>query len=239
MKKTVIFAAIIYSLFTVAAYAYDCTGFLGTWDVTTTFESGSQGHVVWIFTDAAQDVALGYNEKTNSPIQVAWSDSKGQYRLFYPENSSMGDTWISLLNDTLTGYTDLSSVGRVTFKGTKRPGTGPTTTTTSLLPTTSTTTSIEDTTSTTTSIGGATTTTTAAGMCAAELLLEGDNEKLDTLRQFRDEVLMKSEAGEKYVKLYYKLSPAIIRAMEENPELKIKARTMVDNLLPVIKEKLK
>ena len=241
MKKKTLLLFFILLLSSSYSYAYDCRNFLGTWDITCTRGDGETcSPVVWIFTDATQDVAMGiYSSQiwsTQGPIQVVWSDSKGQYRLFYPDAPSNGDTYISLLGDTLVGTEDESILGHITLKGTRRPGTGPTTTTTTII--TTTTTTILPTTTTTTTILPTTTTTISDNKCAASYLLEDDEESLNLLRQFRDERLMNTEQGKTLVKLYYQYSSAVCIALENNPELKERSKIILQTLIPVIRKDL-
>jgi len=56
--------------------------------------------------------------------------------------------------------------------------------------------------------------------CAAAYLLGDNDPRLDTLRQFRDDVLAKSAVGQKLIQVYYANSTAVIAALEENPQLK-------------------
>lgn len=55
---------------------------------------------------------------------------------------------------------------------------------------------------------------TSTSPCAATKLLEKNNRQFDTLRRFRDEVLMKTMMGKQLVKLYYENSGTIIQALE-------------------------
>ena len=107
-------------------------------------------------------------------------------------------------------------------------------TTTSIQPTTSTT-SITITSST---IPVSTTTTTIGRMCAAEYLLKDEQESLNVLRDFRDDVLMKSDAGRKYVKLYYEWSPQVIVLIESDPVLRENLKLYLHSIIPSIKHKL-
>jgi hypothetical protein len=61
---------------------------------------------------------------------------------------------------------------------------------------------------------------TAATDCIADSLLGADDQGLDILRQFRDQVLGKSAKGQKYASAYYKYGSDIKQALNNNPGLK-------------------
>ena len=71
-------------------------------------------------------------------------------------------------------------------------------------------------------------------LCPFVYLLGPKSPELDILRQYRDEVLSKTPEGREIIRLYYKLSPAIIQAMEENEEFRKLMQEMVDSLLLVL-----
>jgi len=76
--------------------------------------------------------------------------------------------------------------------------------------------------------------------CPVSSILPLNNNKLTTLRRFRDEVLMKSPAGERYVDLYYSFHAVeALLIMMFNPELKMCADMIVNNTLPAIQSRLK
>jgi thiamine phosphate synthase YjbQ (UPF0047 family) len=58
------------------------------------------------------------------------------------------------------------------------------------------------------------------GGCAAAYVLGEDDPRLDTLRQFRDEVLAKSTVGSKLIELYYNTSEAVIAILDKNPRIR-------------------
>ena len=45
--------------------------------------------------------------------------------------------------------------------------------------------------------------------------------------------------GQELIKLYYKWSPLIVRAMENDEELTQEVKTLVDDILPLIKSEVK
>ena len=66
--------------------------------------------------------------------------------------------------------------------------------------------------------------------CAARVALSDDSESLNTLRTFRDQTLNKTRFGQKAVELFYEYSPALVKAMEDNPMLKASVRALAQNL---------
>lgn len=76
-------------------------------------------------------------------------------------------------------------------------------------------------------------------LCLAEALLEDKQNDLNALRSFRDEVLMQSDVGREYVKLYYKWSPAMILLIENDHALKEKLKDYLTTVIPAVKEGLK
>ena len=72
--------------------------------------------------------------------------------------------------------------------------------------------------------------------CPAISALGADSGGLTTLRKFRDNILSKTPAGEKLVKLFYKWSSPIVKAMEENETFKEQVKKIIDGILPVIRK---
>ena len=70
--------------------------------------------------------------------------------------------------------------------------------------------------------------------CPMTIVLGSDSKDLNTLRQFRDEVLSKTPAGQEIVKLYYQLSPALVSAMEEDEAFKKEVNKMIEEVLPLV-----
>jgi hypothetical protein len=70
--------------------------------------------------------------------------------------------------------------------------------------------------------------------CPATIILEKDNESLNKLRTFRDEKLMKTERGRKFVQLYYAYSPTICKILKSQPEIKEKSRKYLQMILPFL-----
>jgi len=71
--------------------------------------------------------------------------------------------------------------------------------------------------------------------CPATFALGSDSKDLNTLRKFRDEVLSKTPTGQEIIKLYYELSPAIVKAMQEDEKFKEKVKEMIEGILPMIR----
>jgi len=72
--------------------------------------------------------------------------------------------------------------------------------------------------------------------CPANFALEGDSNDLNTLRKFRDEVLSKTPVGQEIIKLYYELSPVIVKAMTEDKEFREEVKDMIDGILPLVRK---
>jgi len=72
-------------------------------------------------------------------------------------------------------------------------------------------------------------------ICPIEKIYGEHSEKTELLRNFRNSVLNKTKEGQAIIKLYYKLSPEIMRAMEEDEMFKKNVKEMIDGVLPLIK----
>jgi hypothetical protein len=72
--------------------------------------------------------------------------------------------------------------------------------------------------------------------CPATFVLGGDSNDLNTLRKFRDEVLRKTPVGQEIIKLYYELSPVIVKAMAEDKEFKEEVKDMIEEVLPLVRK---
>ena len=71
--------------------------------------------------------------------------------------------------------------------------------------------------------------------CPMTFALGEDSGNLNILRRFRDEVLSKTPAGQEMIKLFYKLSPAIVKAMVEDETFKKEVKEMIETVLPMVK----
>ena len=67
-------------------------------------------------------------------------------------------------------------------------------------------------------------------------LLGRNHRQVSTLRQFRDKILRQTPEGQEIIQLYYKWSPTILKAMEENEELKQEGKEMLDGVLGLIEK---
>ena len=74
--------------------------------------------------------------------------------------------------------------------------------------------------------------------CPMTYALGEDSNDLNILRRFRDEVLSKTPLGKEIIKLYYQLSPAIVKIMVADEELKEEVKEMIEGILPMIKRKM-
>lgn len=70
--------------------------------------------------------------------------------------------------------------------------------------------------------------------CAARAALSDDSESLNALRTFRDQTLNKTRFGQKATELFYTYSPALVKAMEDNPLLKESVRSLLKTCASVI-----
>jgi len=91
-------------------------------------------------------------------------------------------------------------------------------------------------TTTTVTVGPTTTTTAEEGGCSLEEIYGEYSEKTELLRYLRDNVLSKTPEGQEIVKLYYKLSPVIVKIMREDEEFKEEVKAIVDGILQLIKK---
>ena len=74
--------------------------------------------------------------------------------------------------------------------------------------------------------------------CVAARLYGPCSDEAGILRQYRDTVLQKTPEGRRLIALYYRLSPAVTRAMEKNRALEALIRARIDDMLPVIRTEL-
>jgi len=75
----------------------------------------------------------------------------------------------------------------------------------------------------------------SSSTCSAEKIYGVYSEETKHLRFFRDNVLNKTQEGRELIRLYYKWSPAIVKAMEEDEEFEEWVKEMIDGVLPLIK----
>ena len=70
--------------------------------------------------------------------------------------------------------------------------------------------------------------------CTAEKIYGVYSEETEHLRFFRDNVLNKTQEGRELIRLYYKWSPAIVKAMGGDKELKEQMEELIDGVLSMI-----
>jgi len=83
-----------------------------------------------------------------------------------------------------------------------------------------------------------TTTTISSWSCAVELIYGENSEQTELLREYRDNVLSKTPEGQETIKTYYKFSPTVTNLLENSPQLKSKAKMIIDSMLPGIRKKV-
>ena len=199
-----------------------------------------------IWGSSASDVyAIGFNGTVVHYDGTDWSPvtgiSPGTIQLTGIWGSSASDVFIVGLGGTILHYdgTDWSDMASGTLAnlysvwgtgagevfavgGTAAPialryeAPAPTTTTTTAITTTSTV---------------ITTTTTTVGICPAEEIYGEDSETTELLRYIRDNVLSQTPEGQEMIKLYYELSPVIVKAMQEDEALKQEVKEMINEVL--------
>jgi hypothetical protein len=69
-------------------------------------------------------------------------------------------------------------------------------------------------------------------------ILSDEEESLSLLRRFRDEVLLSHQQWNSYVNLLYKNSDEIVSLFQEKPFLTVKAKELIDELLPRVRNAL-
>ncbi len=73
-----------------------------------------------------------------------------------------------------------------------------------------------------------------APLCTLAFIYGEDSEEVKHLRVFRDDVLNCTSEGREVIATYYKWSPVIVRAMQENEECKEQVKEMIDGVLLLI-----
>ena len=92
---------------------------------------------------------------------------------------------------------------------------------------------------TTTTTTSSSTTTTPLFPCPLLELYGEHSAEVNYLRYVRDEVLKKNPEGREVIKLYYQLSPFIVKLMREDKLFKEELRGMIESILSVLEEELK
>jgi hypothetical protein len=60
--------------------------------------------------------------------------------------------------------------------------------------------------------------------------------EINILRSFRDNFLMRGDSGQKFISFYYRISPAVAKAVEKSPALKLATRVMLAPFIKVAKK---
>jgi hypothetical protein len=79
-----------------------------------------------------------------------------------------------------------------------------------------------------------TTTTVREYPCLIRKIYGENSEEVEFLRNFRDHLLSKTPGGRELIGLYYRLSPAIVKAMEGDEEFREEVKKIIDNTLTLI-----
>jgi hypothetical protein len=108
------------------------------------------------------------------------------------------------------------------------------TSTITIAPTSTTTTALLSTTTT----EPTTTTTIRSGPCAVEVIYGENSGATELLKEYRDNVLSKTPEGRDIIETYYKFSPMVTKLLEQMPLLKYRAKTLIDGMLPGIRNKV-
>jgi hypothetical protein len=88
---------------------------------------------------------------------------------------------------------------------------------------------------TTTTTTGPSTTTTTKECCPSKEIYGEGSEETELLRYLRDNLLSRTPEGRKLIKMYYQLSPTIVKIMEEDEEFKEEVKEMICGILPLIR----
>jgi len=88
---------------------------------------------------------------------------------------------------------------------------------------------------TTTTTVSPTITTVEEPPCPIEEIYGEYSEATELLRYFRDNLLSETTEGQELIRLYYKWSPIIVKAMEEDEEFKEGVKEVIDGILPPIR----
>ncbi|GAI34474.1 unnamed protein product, partial [marine sediment metagenome] len=72
------------------------------------------------------------------------------------------------------------------------------------------------------------------------LMIYGEgSEEADLMRNFRDTMLNKTPEGQEIIRLYYEWSPNVVKIMQYDEEFKEEVKAAIDEILPLVREKLK
>jgi len=76
-------------------------------------------------------------------------------------------------------------------------------------------------------------------LCPAEQIYGEHSEVVNALRHLRDNVVSQTPEGQELIRLYYQLGPAIVKAMEENEELRAQLKGLIDGIVPLVRTDMK
>ena len=76
------------------------------------------------------------------------------------------------------------------------------------------------------------------GKCIASTLLGENDLRLDVLRKFRDQILMRSSTGQQLVELYYSQGEQLTELIEANPVMKHLALSSLETIIPIIEKQI-
>ena len=68
-------------------------------------------------------------------------------------------------------------------------------------------------------------------LCPAEMIYGEKSEETMLLREFRDKVLNKTADGQRIIKLYYAMSPVVVKIINKDETLKGRLKTAIDEFL--------
>ena len=83
-----------------------------------------------------------------------------------------------------------------------------------------------------------TTTTTTTTLCPLEKLYGEESGETELLRNSRDNLLNETPEGQELIRLYYEWSPAIAKEMEENEVFKKEVQEVIEEILPLVRERV-
>jgi hypothetical protein len=72
-----------------------------------------------------------------------------------------------------------------------------------------------------------------------EEIFGDDSKEIEVMRDFRDNVLNNTSEGQELIGLYYEWSPVIVNIMKNDKVVKLYIKEMIDEFLPMIREKQK
>jgi hypothetical protein len=70
--------------------------------------------------------------------------------------------------------------------------------------------------------------------CLIEKIYGGYSNETERLRHFRDNILSTTPEGQEIIRLYYKWSPAIVKAIEDDEEFKKEVKETIDGIMLLI-----